>query len=145
MSYHVERTTNGRGKAPGRVNTVGAKPGPARDTTTNDCRVDPIRGSRSRYSAGMFDYIVMLKQQPGSNPSRREVYEAGIARSTAFRHKLEELLKQQGLCEELGALSEPLGLPIVTLTCTPKLASIIRSLPEVETVTRDSADIQFVR
>jgi hypothetical protein len=145
MTYYMRRTTDFESKAPDGVNTVGAKPERARDTAAGHCHVEATPGSRSGHSPGMFDYIVVLDQQPESYRSRREVYESGVARSMAFRLKLVELLKRQDLCNELGALGEPLALPAVTLTCTPKLANLIASLPGVNSVTRDSRDIQFVR
>jgi hypothetical protein len=145
MTYSMRRTINCETNAPDGVTTVGAKPERARDTATGDCRVEVTPGSRSGYSPGMFDYIVMLDQQPESYRSRREVHEGGIARSMAFRHKLAELLKRQDLCNELGGLGEPLAVPAVTLTCTPKLANLIASLPGVKSVTRDSRDIRFAR
>jgi hypothetical protein len=145
MTYYMRRTTDYESKAPEGVNTVGARPERARETGAGDCPVEATAGSRTGYSLGMFDYIVMLEQQPESYRGRREVYEGGIARSMAFRRKLAELLKRQDLCNELGALGEPLAVPAVTLTCTPKLANLIASLPGVKSVTRDSRDIQVVR
>jgi subtilisin family serine protease len=45
----------------------------------------------------------------------------------------------------LARIGEPSAFPVLALTCTPAVAKLIESLPEVEAVVRDSGDLEMIR
>ena len=116
--------------------------------SSRDLRPKPLPGSRPVPSAGMSHYIVTLKEEDElSRPrlGRHEVYDRGIARTAAFQQRLQQWLEEKGLTAEVADIGEPTTFPMVMLTCTPRVAKSIASLPEVDSVFRDSEDLQFIR
>jgi hypothetical protein len=110
---------------------------------------------------GMRNYIVLLKEDDapaghGTHASskagrmqeppekRSRVLEAGTVRTAEFQRKLRELLKEHGVADEVSRITKPSVFPIVGLTSTPKVASLIQTLPEVEAVVPDRDDIKLL-
>jgi hypothetical protein len=117
-------------------------------------------GDTPSSSPSMKNYIILLKEEDtpkdetlhgkGSarmhvHPEKRShVLEAGIERSADFQRKLHKLLKEHGVADEVGHIAEPSIFPMVALTTTPKVASLIETLPEVEAVVADRDDIHLL-
>jgi len=141
MAHQIGRRLND--KAPQRMKSMSAEPKRARDHDA-----EPIPGSRKVSCDEKFDYLVTLRQlRDDSNVDRgrRQVYQSGVAQTAEFLGQLHHWLKENDLCGEVSALGEPLGFPMVAITCTPRVAKLIESMPEVQSVFRDSRDFQFVR
>jgi hypothetical protein len=146
MAHQTEARTNSRGKTPDTVDTMGTKAQRGRDPRAEQSELEPVPGSRQVSSPGMVDYLVTLKNEPSpSKLTRREVYDSGLARSSEFLERLRQRISEQDLWSEVGALGQPTAFPMISITCTPRVASMIESVPDVESVFRDSKDIQFVR
>jgi hypothetical protein len=107
---------------------------------------EPLPGSRATTPPGMDNYIVILKDDvvpQTSRSRRREVYESNVGRVAVFQNKLRHWLSEHGLDSEVAGIAEPMGFPLVTLTATPAVAKAIESIPEVESVVRDSDAIRL--
>lgn len=98
---------------------------------------------------GMAHYLISLKETDAPAESHRgsrgTAFDAEVARTASFVHKLKEELKKHGLSEQLARISPPSPLPIVNVTATPKVAEFIQALPEVDVVVRDQDDIHLIR
>jgi hypothetical protein len=111
----------------------------------------------------MKDYIVLLKEEAavpdghGAHAGvvsaglkkapprgRSGVIEAGAARTAEFQHKLREFLKGQGVADQVSRIGEPSVFPMVALTSTPEVASLIQTLPEVEAVVPDRDEMHLL-
>ena len=106
-----------------------------------------LPGSRARPPEEMAAYIVALKEtepSPGV-AGRRQLYESNAAQTAAFQEKLKAWLKEQGLDSQVASFGQPTAFPVVSVACTAAVADRIRSLPEVESVFRDTEDIAIVR
>ena len=109
--------------------------------------IKPLPGSRAPLAQGMADYIISLKQEASEvrEPAgRQEIVERGVARTAEFQRKLQQYLEMWRLEHEVAGIGEPTAFPLVTLTCTASVADRIKSLPEVEAVFQDTADIGFI-
>jgi len=93
----------------------------------------------------MRQYMVVLKQddaafktmkiiKPGD---RRQVFDANVAMTQAFQHKLTNWIKIKGLDDEVEGVAEPSAFPIITMTSTPNVAKLVGAFAEVDTVTPD--------
>jgi hypothetical protein len=98
---------------------------------------------------GVEHYIIALEEaepQPDAAPmGRRELYEAGVAQSAAFRRKLEEWLEAEHLSSEVAHIGEPTAFSLISLTATPEVAERIKRLPEVEYVVPGGEDMGIVK
>lgn len=96
----------------------------------------------------MENYIVALKEDERASEEfrgRGDLYQSGVARTAAFRHRLKEWLHQEHLESEVAGIGEPTVFPLVSLITTPEVAAIIEELPEVDYVVPDSDDLGIVR
>lgn len=110
--------------------------------------IKPMPGTRPARPVGMENYIVTLKEGKEARPEvmgRRELYEAGVARTAEFQRKLRAWLDEQGVSAQVAAIGEPTIFPMIMLTCTPAVAKMIETLPEVDSVLRDSEDLRIIR
>ena len=106
-----------------------------------------LPGTRPSIPAHMANYVVILKEQASlqmKTPGRKAVYERNVLHTTDFQRKLWQELDERGLRSQVAGIAEPLGFPLITLTCTPEVAQAIRSLPGVETVVQDDNNLGLV-
>jgi hypothetical protein len=100
----------------------------------------------------MFDWLVLLQEVPqsdladhaASHEERQATYQAGISRTAAFQHQLQDWLAQQGVLAQVEAIGEPTAFPVVALRCTPTVAKMIESRAEVKSVLRDRASMALI-
>ncbi len=89
--------------------------------------------------AALKTYIVTLEPpRPNAPVGRAEVVGANRERTAAFIGRLKELIADRGLTDQAGQIGDPMSLPFVAISCTPRLASIIRKMPDVESVVEDA-------
>jgi hypothetical protein len=88
----------------------------------------------------MRSYVVNLSALdfPQHTP-RAQVVSAYTAQASNFFKSLRAALDQSHLTKEVVHYGEAGGLPVVTVTCTPKVAELIRKLPGVSGVYADDA------
>src|SRR5262249_30674401 len=100
-------------------------------------------GTGPERAGGMSNYVVLLKEdedQPAQQ-GRRAVYETGLGRSAAFQEKLRDFLRRHGAADEVAAVCPTSVFPVDALRSTPRVAELVKSLPEVEDVVPDSDGI----
>lgn len=101
-------------------------------------------GESRRPPAAMNGYLVLLQEEDEAlRGGRKAVVEANLERSASFRRDLLEFLDEQGLCDEVASVAPPSPLPTLALTCTPRVAERVGTLPAVEAVVRDCDDIKI--
>lgn len=92
---------------------------------------------------GMRDYIVMVYESPSDAPrgGRSEVRQAMRKRQIRLKAFIGELslwLKHEKLSDQVAGIAPPVRIaPMVTLTCTPMVASRIADIKGVESVFAD--------
>jgi len=75
-------------------------------------------------------------------PSRRAVYQAGLAESARFRDDLMRWLEAHKLLGAVRSVSEPGGsLPMLTIRCAPRVLDQLRRAPEFEAGTSMSLEL----
>lgn len=107
---------------------------PDRDWTD---RVGTQAGEQRQASRGKENYLILLTDELKCGlEGRGAVYDAGVARSAAFVAALTQRLKDKGLEKDWKLISAG-TLPVVAVACTDAVASLIRSMPEVDSVAKD--------
>ena len=91
----------------------------------------------------MATYVVQFtsNREEAAVKGRRALMAAGLEESRAFRTRLEMALAESGLKEDVASFGEDLSLPVLIVTCTPRVAAFIGGLEGVEAVVQDSNDI----
>lgn len=69
--------------------------------------------------------------------SRRAVHDQYSSATQAFIEHLRRELEVYELAAEVGDYGEPNPFPVVTLTCSERVASVIEKMPEVLDIYRD--------
>jgi hypothetical protein len=94
----------------------------------------------------MGNYVVNLKPEksPEATSGRGAIYERNAARAARFLDALRRLVDERGLSSQVAGTGEPMGFPIVTLTCTPEVARLIEGMPEVDSVYLDTGIFHLV-
>ncbi len=72
-----------------------------------------------------------------SSTTRRAVHDQYSAVTQTFIKHLQRELQEQELAEEVADYGEPNPFPVVTLTCSERVASVIEKMPEVLDIYRD--------
>lgn len=103
-----------------------------------------VMGSRKSISDKDFRrYIVSLKGANSSarlrvgRPTRQQVYAARLARTNAFRSRLQDWIDSNSLSSEVRSLETAGALPLLLLDCTPSFAQLLRAFPGVRFVVLD--------
>jgi hypothetical protein len=89
----------------------------------------------------MHNYLVSLHEPTGTGPEgqgRASVVDRNLARTTRFREDLQQLLRSQGLIDQVASLGEPMAFPALAIRCTQAVADFVANLPEVDAVIRDN-------
>ena len=108
--------------------------------------VTPLPGSGGDIQAGMKNYVIVLEKKAESQApvDRRRFYDEGISEVRAFLERLESWLRENDLSAGVARTLPPTPFGAVGIVCTPKVAEKIKTLPEVESVFQDVADIKIL-
>jgi hypothetical protein len=103
--------------------------------------MDPIKPPKP---PGLVEVVALLKVGEEKQPEeveRDKAYEKRREEVRQARERLIQWLKEQGAWSEVGRVGEPNAFRMLFLTCTPRVASLLRTSPQVETV--GPADVRF--
>lgn len=99
-----------------------------------------------RVAAHLAPYIVTLKSGDiSSQAGRAGIYSRNVALSSAFRRHLDAWAKKHRATNKIQDISEPGGLPIVTLMCSDEVARAIETFDEVDMVVADDNGLSIIR
>ena len=93
------------------------------------------------------NWIVMLKEDDenlSESVKPTQLYQAGLERTTKFQKQLESWIADKGLLLEVAEIGKPTSFPLVTIACTPAVAKMIESLPEVDAVMVDGPYLSLI-
>ncbi len=120
-----------------------------------DRKLKPLPGSRQAHTKGMFPFVINLREQlmdsasatkasgnksstkNSSSTSRRAVHDQYSSVTQTFIEHLQRELQEQELVAEVAGYGEPNPFPVITLTCSERVASVIEKMPEVLDIYRD--------
>ena len=88
------------------------------------------------------DFVVMLAVPKQAAVGRREVATENLELGAAFTTRLRKMVESKGLEIEIAHVGEPMALPFITIEATDRVAEMIRKMPGVESVARDSSLIE---
>src|SRR2546422_299505 len=101
----------------------------------------PLDGRRrAPVPPGMRAYLAILRVDEGPGPAsssaggRAEIVHEGLGRSAAFRQELLSWIKKTRHAAHVAWIGEPNALPMLDIVCTPEVARLLRTLPDVEAV-----------
>lgn len=89
-------------------------------------------------------YIVALRLPEELAEGRTEVGRQNQELGAEFRRRLQQVVEDQRLEEEIRFLSQPMNLPILLIEATERIANMVRAMPEVDSVQQDSQLIVHV-
>lgn len=113
---------------------------------TSHRRPRPLPGARTAAPAGSRPYVVNLRIEESPRRGRAAVARAHEHAASRFVARLQAELDRRGLGRQLHAVADAGPLPVVTLTCTPEVARLIASMPEVlDVYPDDQPALELVR
>lgn len=94
----------------------------------------------------MSDVVVMFRapdDQPG-NEDRGSEYSRLLQSTAQATQRLVLWLHSAGLWSEVGDIGEPNPFGLVVIQCTPRVAKLIQSAPEVESVSSSDSFLELI-
>jgi hypothetical protein len=105
--------------------------------------VERMPGSDSGANEGLTDYLILLKDEDSDEGGGDAFYQAGLARNAAFQERLRDFLQRKEVADQVATVWPPTVFPVVAIRATPQVAKLLKELPEVEDVVRDTDGISL--
>ncbi len=97
---------------------------------------------RNRYMIGIKSEPREILERRLTQTERQANWEKGKQNAEQFQAKLKQYLSDKGIAESDFTVEHQSPLGVVIIICSPAVADLIRKMPEVKTVSKDSKNVE---